>query len=317
MCERRTTQTRGRWKGLILLACVVPTFAAESSSPVPVDNPIKQETTNLVLATAETSFLREAANISLFGAELARIAEAGTGSAEMQILGMELRSEHARSLAALRELARQKGIALEPELSVHDAAVRTVLAALRGSKFDEAYREQALRNHERAIRLFAGAAAATHDLDLRMFAERSLGDMKERFAALGGKSVRWEGKFADGLPKPAKSIDPAKAGKTKKPAKPRPLDPAIAWAYRQPAPPPSLPAKVRPVDPRSLWRMPASAAPDFRPSPTASSAGTVPAPAPRLVPRAGDLSGRVASQPTIIVRQAPERRTFRIFSRDY
>lgn len=315
MFERRTTQSRGWWKSLILLACVVPTLAAESSSPVPIENPVKQETTNMVLAAADTAFMREVASISVLGAALARVAEVGTGSAEMQVLGMELRSEHARSLAALREIARQKGITLKSDASAEDVKVIESLAALRGSKFDEAYREQALRNHERAIRLFAGAAASTHDLDLRMFAERSLGDMKERFAAMGGKSVKWDGKFADGLPKPAKSVEPVKSAKPKKSAKPQPLDPAIAWAYRElPAP---APARPKPVDPRSLWKVPASMDPDFRPSPTASSAGTVPAPAPRLVPRVGDLSGRVASRPAIIVQQVPERRTFRIFSRDY
>ena len=74
-----------------------------------------------------------------------------------------------------------------------------------GQSFDETYRAQAMSNHEQAILVFAEAAKAAKDPDVRNFAERSLGDMKERHASMGGEAVKLKGEIALKLQKTTKT----------------------------------------------------------------------------------------------------------------
>lgn len=316
MSTRSTTQVWGLVVASVI-SCAGILVAATDRELKPMDE-LGTRTTTPEITAGEHAFIEEAASLSALGAELARMAESGAGSAEMQVLGMELRAEHARSLAALRELARRKGIKLDPDLCASHEAVIHAFAKKRGADFDAAYQEQVLRNHQAAIRLLADAAQHSRDLDIRMLAERSLGEMKERLAAMGGEAVRLEGGIAASLPKPARSVA-AKEPAAKTSRAPSPLDPAIAWAFREQARPIAAPEKPRQFDARSLWKVPApvASAATPRPSPMGNSAGNVPAPTPRLVPRVGELSGRGRVQPPIIIRQIPQTQTYRIISREY
>lgn len=208
-------------------------------------------------ALKDGEFLKEAATHAALDCELARLAEAGAGSAEMQILGSQLRTNHARSLAAARELARQRGVTLDSEAIA--APKIGLITRMRGSDFDEAYRTVVVKSCEETIPLYANAARFSQDLEIRTFAERTLGEMKELLAAIGGDPVKPEGGIASNLPKPARSDTVPPKAKVVNRTKPAPLDPAIAWAYRQQLPPiaagPAL--RARPVDPRTLWRAPA------------------------------------------------------------
>ncbi len=251
------------------------------------------------LTSREFAFISEAASLSATGGEVAKMAEAGVGSAETQVLGMELRSEYARSLAALQEIGRQKSAPLGADPAARNAAFIAAFSKKTGQEFDEAYREYTLRNHEKAIRLCADAAKFATDIDLRMFAERSLGEMKDRLAVMGGEAVKMEGSVAAGLPKPAKSSPVPPPAKSKTPAKAASLDPAMAWAYRAA---PTPPVAARPVDPRSLWRVPASNST----TPNRATPTTQIVPAQTASPRLWVQSER----PPVVIRQPPPARRF-------
>jgi hypothetical protein len=92
-----------------------------------------------------------------------------------------------------------------------------------------------------------------------MYAERSLGEMKERHAALGGAAVTIKGSVASSLPKPAKSLpaeEPVKKGaKTKTPAAGTPPPASqVAAAAQTPTPASARPrVPARPPMPESTF----------------------------------------------------------------
>ena len=226
--------------------------SAATATNTPPTNP---EATATTLAWADRDFLQRAMELHTTGAELAKLADKNAGTEEVQALGDELLSEHARSIAALREIARAKNAETNTGPTASQQAMITEFTGKVGHTFDEEYRAQALSNHEQAIRLFT-EAAKSKDPEIRAYAERTLGEMKEGLAALGGQAVKIKGSIASTLPKPAKSTPTEKPrnGKTK----PQPTATAETNGSASPAPAPSTPqvAQTQPA-PQQPARRPA------------------------------------------------------------
>ncbi len=228
-----------------------PSAAAEKSKPTEPGGTGESTATTTTLAWADRDFLQKAMELHTSGAELAKLADKNAGTEEVQALGEELLAEHARSVAALKEIARAKDVEASAEPTASQQATISAFTAKIGHTFDEDYRAEALKNHEKAIHLFT-EAAKSRDPEIRAYAERSLGEMKERHAALGGEAVKIKGSIAPSLPKPAKSLPPEKAParnvKTKTPAVPSTqlaqaqpqsqAQPQVQQAPRRPAPRP-------------------------------------------------------------------------------
>jgi putative membrane protein len=217
--------------------------ATESAAPADPAAP--------VLAPVDQSFLQKAAELHATGAELAKLTEKNAGTEEVQALGQELLAEHTRSIAALREIARTKSFELTANPTASQQATISEFAGKVGQAFDDGYRTQALSNHEEAIRLFADASRTAKDSDVRNFAERSLGDMKERHAAMGGDEVKLKGEIALKLPKSTKTSVAAttKSGKGAKGSKTKST--AAADTANATEPPSALPAETRTKTSRS------------------------------------------------------------------
>ena len=198
-----------------------PPPAAPGAQGEKSNAPANPESKTTTLAWADRDFLQRAMELHTTGAELAKLAEKNAGTEEVQALGEELLSEHARSIAALREIARAKNAEANTGPTASQQAMITEFTGKLGHTFDEDYRAQAVSNHEQAIRLFT-EAAKSKDPEIRAYAERTLGEMKEGLAELGGKAVKIKGSVASTLPKPAKSepAEKTRSGKTKAPSAP-------------------------------------------------------------------------------------------------
>jgi putative membrane protein len=153
-----------------------------------------------VVPESDRAFLEKAEALHTTCAELARLTETNAGTEEIQALGEELLAEHARSIAALREIARLKNVELSAGPSAAQQATIAALAGKIGQAFDDDYLRQALENHKQAILLFSEAAKSARDEDVRIFAERRQGEMKERNAELGGQAVNEIGVVGVKLP---------------------------------------------------------------------------------------------------------------------
>lgn len=195
------------------------------------------------LAPSDRDFLQKAAELAATSSELAKLSEKNAGTEEVQSVGQELLAEHTRSIAALREIAKMKGLELTAGPTATQQATISEMAGKIGQTFDNDYRAQVLSNHEEAIRLFSSAAQGAKDPDLRAFAERSLGEMKDRHAAMGGEAVKLKGQMGLKIAKPA---DPKGKGKTPKDSKASKGPTATAATSATPTPripaPPAAPA---------------------------------------------------------------------------
>lgn len=96
------------------------------------------------------------------------------------LLGEEGRSEFARIDHGCRDrLFSRKGIPPERELADNLQNSLERLAQLKGGQFDQAFKQQVIEDHEKAIALFQKQAKQGTDMELKAFAEKHLPHLRE------------------------------------------------------------------------------------------------------------------------------------------
>jgi putative membrane protein len=162
------------------------------------------------LASTDRTFLKQCDDALAAYLEFARTGESNANTEEVKFLARDLVSDHARSLAAIRELSKMKGVESSAEPTMAQRGAIQELASKQGTAFDEAYRKQVMKNHEDAIRVVMQGARDAKDPDIRAFAEQLLGELKDRHLAMGGEPVRLTGSVGLKVAKPKQS-PPAKS----------------------------------------------------------------------------------------------------------
>jgi putative membrane protein len=110
--------------------------------------------------------------------ELGKLAIARSSAPDIRGFAQKMIEDHGRIGQELAMLAKSKGLAVS---AAPDDAQRSVLAELRGKSgpaFDEAYAQQAQKDHDEAVSLFS-AAGTLQDTVLAEFARRTLPELTE------------------------------------------------------------------------------------------------------------------------------------------
>ena len=134
-------------------------------------------------------FLRHELHSSSYELAIARLAQQRAVSSDVQAYAGMLVNDHEAYDAALRDLAKQKGIALPSGLNKQGHAGVDRLAKLSGRAFDHAFIREARQLNSAALRAFRQEASRTADPAIRSFVQQSLPmDEKHETAAnaLGG-----------------------------------------------------------------------------------------------------------------------------------
>lgn len=149
----------GALAGLVLLAHGAAQAQAAAAKPA---------------AAFDQLFLRNEATGSAYELSIAQLAQARATRDDVKSYAGMLVNDHEAYNGALRELARQKGVALPPGLTPKSQAMRDALAKQQGAAFDRAFIREAGRINDDDVRSFRQEASRTTDPDIRAFVAKFL-----------------------------------------------------------------------------------------------------------------------------------------------
>jgi putative membrane protein len=110
--------------------------------------------------------------------ELAKLALEKSSAPDIKGFASKMVQEHGKIGEELAALAKPKGLAQAPGLDDEQRAALAALRAKTGPAFDEAYAQQAQKDHDEAVSLFS-AAGTLEEKSLADFARRILPRLTE------------------------------------------------------------------------------------------------------------------------------------------
>lgn len=138
------------------------------------------------LTREDKEFLKNASEMGFTEVELGRLgAEKGTAE-DVKALGAKMMADHNKANSDLIILAKSKGVELGFQPNVAQKRMIAAFEGKTGAKFDKEFREHARKDHEKAIRAFADAAADAKDPDVKAYALKHLTMLKEHLLMAGG-----------------------------------------------------------------------------------------------------------------------------------
>lgn len=123
-------------------------------------------------------FVKKAALGGMTEVELAKVAQSKAQDPKIKSFADRMVKDHGKANTELAGIAKRKGIDVPTSLDAeHQAAVKE-LSAKSGAAFDAAYSKQMVKDHDKTIALFEGAAKNS-DADLASFARKTLPTLEE------------------------------------------------------------------------------------------------------------------------------------------
>ena len=130
----------------------------------------------------DKEFLKNASEMGATEVALGTMAvEKGT-SAEVKALGAKLVADHTAGNNEIKTLAKAKNVELAMIPTVPQRQMISAFEGKSGAEFDKEFLEHVAKDHEKAIKVFADGAADAKDADVKAFALKHLGVLKEHFA---------------------------------------------------------------------------------------------------------------------------------------
>lgn len=138
------------------------------------------------MAAEDASFLREAYQTVATEIDLGRLAARNTQNGAVRRFARHLVDEHGRAERELDRILMRRGMPIDTALArpVHSCVDR--LAQFQNGAFDEAFKQQVVDDHERAIALFEEQAQQGADPALQSFARQQLPQLCEHLT-----TARW------------------------------------------------------------------------------------------------------------------------------
>lgn len=139
------------------------------------------------VSKADKEFIKNAAELGRTEVEMGRIGQEKATDPQLKKLSAELIKDHTKGQGELKELAKKKGVEVEGEPT---SAQKKMLLRLReksGEEFDKEFREHAVKDHEKGIKMMQDAAEDTKDPDIKAFATKQIPIMQEHLAMASGK----------------------------------------------------------------------------------------------------------------------------------
>lgn len=135
------------------------------------------------LSAQDRDFVMRAAQSGMAEVEASRAAATRAANGKVRDFAQQMVRDHTASNEELMRIAQSKGIQLGTELDPEHRQRVEALMALQGDEFDRAYmQDMGVRAHEEAVQLFERQAREGQDPDLRAFAGRMLGALRQHLA---------------------------------------------------------------------------------------------------------------------------------------
>ena len=134
-------------------------------------------------AVEDASFARQACQAAAGQVEIARLAAYNTKTREVRRFARELQKELTKADKELAKIFSNRGLAPESDYEDYMKNSFDRLVDLKGGEFDKAFKEEVIRSHERAIKLFEEQSNSGSDAGLKTFAETQLPQLRANLDA--------------------------------------------------------------------------------------------------------------------------------------
>lgn len=139
---------------------------------------------------ADRDFVQKAASGGMAEVQTAQLAQQRAASAQVKQFAARMITDHTQANSDLQQIAEQENLTLPSEPMGKDATETRRLSGLNGTAFDQAYAQDALRDHEAAVALFRKEASSGSDPALKAFAQKTLPILQQHLQLAQGLSNR-------------------------------------------------------------------------------------------------------------------------------
>jgi putative membrane protein len=166
--------TRGSSQGQATQGAAEPNKPTQSSAASP-------SSTAGRIASADQTFLKNAAVGGLVEVELGRLATEKASSADVKQFGQRMVDDHGKANDQLATIAKQKNVDIATQLTGKAKSDYDRLSKLSGEQFDRAYMQMMVQDHRKDVSEFRKESTAAKDADVKSFASQTLPTLEEHF----------------------------------------------------------------------------------------------------------------------------------------
>jgi putative membrane protein len=131
------------------------------------------------MRTADTTFLKKAAEGGMAEVELGQLAQQKASSEDVKKFGERMVNDHSKANDQLKQVAAEKHVSLPQELNAKDKATKARLEKLSGEQFDRAYMQDMVKDHKTDVAEFEHESKAAKDPAIKSFATQTLPVLQE------------------------------------------------------------------------------------------------------------------------------------------
>ena len=130
-------------------------------------------------SSADTAFIRKAANGGMTEVELGKIAEKNGTKAEVKEFGESMVKDHGKANDDLKSVASKMNVEVPEKVNAKHQATIDKLSKMSGESFDKAYAKQMVQDHKKTVADFESAQSNVKNEDLKKFITDTLPVLKE------------------------------------------------------------------------------------------------------------------------------------------
>jgi len=141
------------------------------------------------ISHGEKEFLKNASELGLTEVQMGKLATESATSPDLKALGAKMMADHNVANSELIKLAAAKGVELGMDETASQKAMVASFEGKTGAAFDKEFREHAVKDHAKAIKMFTEAAKDSKDPDVKAFATKNLPILQEHLAMANGTAT--------------------------------------------------------------------------------------------------------------------------------
>lgn len=130
------------------------------------------------ISNSDREFMDKASQGGMTEAQLASAAIIKGQNPEIKAFAQQMINDHSEVNRQIRDLAKQKVVALSETMSIEQTQTLGNLAKLSGAAFDKQFAKMMVEDHEKTVADFQKAYDGTSDVDLKKFTEETLPKLK-------------------------------------------------------------------------------------------------------------------------------------------
>src|SRR3954451_5200068 len=130
-----------------------------------------------------------ASELGLTEVQMGKLAAENATDPNLKALGSKMMADHNVSNSDVIKIAAAKGVELKMDETSTQKKMLSSFEGKTGAEFDKEFREHAVKDHEKTIKLFKHAAETSPDADIKAFAVKNLPILQEHLAMASGTAA--------------------------------------------------------------------------------------------------------------------------------